>query len=48
MSLRILELRARYYVGKLCAFFGFCWRCRCALNFTRHGRGICPDCGSRY
>lgn len=46
--MRTLQLRAKYYLGKLCAFLGFCWRCRTALNFTRHGQGICPNCGHRY
>ncbi len=46
--MRILALRFRYYLGKFCAALGFCWRCRCSLNFTRHGVGVCPNCSKRY
>lgn len=46
--MNIIGYRIRYYLGKLCAALGFCWRCLSALNFTRSGRGICPHCGHRY
>lgn len=42
------KYRRRYYWGKLIAVFGYCYKCRQALNWTRHGRGICPSCRKTY
>lgn len=48
MALLVLVIRANYWGGRLFKLIGLCWRCRHALNFTRSGRGICPECGGRY
>jgi hypothetical protein len=45
---RRLQLRFTYYAGKVWAAIGYCWHCGHRLNFTRNGRGICPDCKKRY
>lgn len=41
-------MNIRYYLGKICKFFGFCMKCGNRLNFTRYGTGVCPFCGKRW
>jgi hypothetical protein len=43
-----LRYRIRYWLGRICSFFGFCRDCRGRLIFTRRGVGICAHCGKRY
>ena len=40
-----IRYSVRYWYKKLCYAFGFCPVCGCAVNRTRNGRPICPNCG---
>jgi predicted amidophosphoribosyltransferase len=40
-----LTFRFRYWVRQFWLALGLCHRCKTSLNFTRHGKGICPQCG---
>lgn len=40
-----LTYRLRYYRRKLLNFLGMCHRCYGAVNYTRHGKAVCPHCG---
>ena len=42
MKLIHLKGRAYAYWRNFAEFVGFCPRCLNWMNFTQHGRGICP------
>ena len=37
--------RIRYYWRKFVNLIGLCHRCGSAVNYTRHGKAVCPKCG---
>ena len=47
MTLQAINYRARYYWRALSHFLGFCPRCFTAINRTRSGAAICPNCRAR-
>jgi hypothetical protein len=39
-----LRYKLQYWRRRFYEALGWCHRCGNALNFTRHGRGLCPWC----
>jgi len=40
-----LKYRVRYYWRVLIHLMGYCPTCYNKVNYTRHGKPICPYCG---
>lgn len=45
MTTQTIIYRLRYWQRQIINFIGLCHRCGTRLNFTRHGKGVCPECG---